>query len=394
VSATGYAYPWDFLGDPEAASRARDIGVDVVALAATYHATRAASPLHPTRRLNDVPYSASYIPRRDEAWRGHRLTPRVPEWLDTDNAFGIAHQQLSDVGLPVDAWIVLTHLDDAGYEYPDLVTRNAFSEIYPYALCPSNDDVRQYCSTLVREILRSTTLHGVVLEACGPVGVEHAGVHDKNEFALFSVTQARLLSLCFCSACERAMRERGIDPDELSRLVRIGVDAHASSLQGALGDELDNEVAQFRGTLSANLRSDLIKEVHDLQPNAAVTLHGSAQRWATGSFPAIGDTSLHAVSSLVANCWSASSADEELRSAKTRALGGPKLGGYVRTDRDWFDELLVERKLERYVRHGMDELHLYHLGLLSQRGLDAGKRVIDTFRRARDSYAQQGSTRE
>jgi hypothetical protein len=386
VSVTGYAYPWDFLGDPDAASRARDIGVDVVALAATYHATRAVSPLHPTRRLTDVPYSASYIPRRDEAWRDHRLTPRVAEWLDNDNAFGTAHQQLGDVGVPVEAWIVLTHLDDAGYEYPDLVVRNAFGEIYPYALCPRNDDVRQYCSTLVREVLHSNKCHGVVLEACGPVGAEHGGVHDKTEFALFSVTQARLLSLCFCQACERGMRERGIDTIELSRRVRLGVDSRASSLQGALGDDLDNEVAKFRGTLSATLRNEVISQVRELAPDATVTLHGSAQRWATGSFPAVGDEPLSGVSTLVANCWSASSADEELRNAKARSLDGPTLGGYVRTDRDWFDELLVERKLERYVRHGMDELHLYHLGLLSQRGLDAGKRAIDTFRRVSDEY--------
>ena len=56
VSVTGYAYPWDYLDDDAAAPRTAEVGLDVVALAATYHAARVPRPLHPTRRVTDVPY--------------------------------------------------------------------------------------------------------------------------------------------------------------------------------------------------------------------------------------------------------------------------------------------------------------------------------------------------
>ena len=45
--SVGYAYQWDYIGDPAAASRAATLGLDAVAVAASYHSTRAATPLHP-----------------------------------------------------------------------------------------------------------------------------------------------------------------------------------------------------------------------------------------------------------------------------------------------------------------------------------------------------------
>ena len=41
---TGYSYPWDVADDPGFADRAKEIGVDEVAIAASYHSTRAATP--------------------------------------------------------------------------------------------------------------------------------------------------------------------------------------------------------------------------------------------------------------------------------------------------------------------------------------------------------------
>ena len=47
----GHAYPWDVLDDPSFAGRARDLGVDTVTMAASYHSTRAATPLHPRHQV-------------------------------------------------------------------------------------------------------------------------------------------------------------------------------------------------------------------------------------------------------------------------------------------------------------------------------------------------------
>ena len=209
MSVTGYAFPWDFLDDQEAAVRAGELGVDVVALAATYHAARVPTSLSRAHRVLDVPRSAMYLPVRVGPWKGHRLIPSPPDWLTENDSFSVAQRRLGEVGLTVDAWIVLTHHDELGYAHPELVVRNAFGEPYPYALCPRHPDVREYCTTLIDEILKLTECRGVVLEACGAMGVDHGGVHDKLEFANFTSVDDELLSLCFCQGCRAELRQPG-----------------------------------------------------------------------------------------------------------------------------------------------------------------------------------------
>jgi hypothetical protein len=380
VNVVGYSYPWDYTGDPGAVERAVALGVDAVALAASYHACRAVSPLHPTRRVMEVPHSALYVPVREEAWRGHRLVPSPPGWSSDDDLFNCARRQLVDAGLAVDAWIVLTHHDELGRENPDLAVKNAFGEVYTYALCPQAPDVRQYCLTLIEEVVRLGACRGVVLEACGPVGVEHAGVHDKFEFARWSSVVMELLSLCFCDHCRGGLNELGVDVDELARRVAVGVNGGAPSVEVALGDELSDRVATFRSGIVGRFREEIVEKIHDVQANATVTMHLSANQWATGSFPgSFDDESLSGVTTAVANCWDPETAEWELQ--RLRALVGDRrpVGAYLRLDRGWDNDSQNADNLNRYVNSGMSELHLYHLGLVSQSGLDVGRRLIESI---------------
>jgi len=376
VKVVGYSYPWDYEGDPAAAQRVRDVGVDVVALAATYHATRAASPQHPSRRLLDVAQSACYVPVRDEAWRGQRLVPSAPTWSDDDDLFGTAAGRLGEVGLDVEAWIVLTHHDQLGLANPDLVVRNAFGDTYPYALCPSHPDVRQYCATLAKEVVLATSCRGVVLEACGPMGLEHATLHDKSEFARWRPVAERLLAICFCDACRGAFAALGIDADGLAGLVRQGVDGPFESLEEALGEDVADAVATYREGLAAGLRREVLEAVREVRPELTVRVHASGERWATGAFSAPGPSSTFAgVDGVVANCWDLDNALHELGTLSQLLRGRCAIGAYLRLDRGWDDATTAEATLGRYARAGMTELHLYHLGLVSQPGLDLARRL-------------------
>jgi hypothetical protein len=378
VNAVGYSYPWDYEGDPGAVERALAMGVDVVALAASYHACRSTSPLHPTRRVMEIPRSALYVPVREESWRGQRLIPNNPEWSSDDDLFNSARTELVDAGLAVDAWIVLTHHDELGRENPDLAVKNAFGDVYTYALCPQAPDVRQYCRTLVEEVVRAGQCRGVVLEACGPMGVDHASVHDKSEFARWSSATKELLSLCFCDHCRRDLEDLGVDVDELARRVRAGVNSGATSLEESLGDELRGQVVTFRSRSTGRFREEIVASVHSVQENATVTMHVSANQWATGSFPgSFDDESLSGVSTVVVNCWDDATGEWEMQ--RLRALVGDRrrVGAYVRLDRGWDDKTKIGETVSRYVKTGMDEVHLYHLGLVSQSGLDAGRRLIE-----------------
>ncbi|MBE1591272.1 hypothetical protein ACFPOI_12120 [Nonomuraea angiospora] len=193
-----YVYPWDIVGDPSAPDRLAGLGVEAVALAASYHSTRAATPYHPSHRVLDVPYPAFYLPVRPSSWS--RLVPAAPTWTPQD-AYLQARDALKAVGLQVHAWTVLTHNSHLGTANPDLVVRNAFGDPYPYALCPAHQDVLEYCEHLVEEILTVGEPDGLILEACGPMGFGHQSVHEKTSGADWTSADSDLLSLCFCTAC-------------------------------------------------------------------------------------------------------------------------------------------------------------------------------------------------
>ena len=152
--ATGYLYPWDVLGDPGAVHWIKASGVDRVALAAAYHSVRAGTPRHPGRRVVDAQSAALYVPAAD-AFAADPIVPgSASEWTGTDNAFGEAASVLRAANIPVDAWTVLTHSSAAGGNNPGTCVRNAFGEVYSYALCPSHPEVRGFAAGLVRPSVR------------------------------------------------------------------------------------------------------------------------------------------------------------------------------------------------------------------------------------------------
>ena len=390
-----YAYPWDFEGDDGTAERAATLGVGTVAIAATYHSTRAARPLHPARPLVDVRHDACYVPVRPAAWRGRRLVPRMPEWVESDDSFGSARERLRSVGLTTQAWVVLTHNSALGREHSDLVVCNAFGNRYEYALCPSAPDVVEYCTTLVDEIVASGPGDGLVLEACGPMGFEHNGTHEKTSLAGWSSGQRDLLSLCFCSACRERYIGAGLDAARLKDLVRRAVLTGSGSVEELLGSELADGVAEVRTTVVAQLRSLLAARIKGADAALRVTVHGSADRWATGSFSTLAPAPGASVDAVVTNCFEAERGAEAIANLHALANGGrragqpsqplpmPVVGGIVRPTEDWADAAALRDRLARMQAAGMEELHLYHLGLVGEAGLRILQRIVSAFREGR-----------
>jgi hypothetical protein len=378
--SVGYAYPWDYAGDPAAAPRAASLGLNTVAVAASYHATRAATPLHPEHRLHDADHAACYVPVREQAWRGHRLVPAVPAWDPNGDSFASAHGQLLGQGLEAEAWIVLTHNSALGRTHPGLVVRNAFGDLYPYALCPAAPDVQEYCLTLVQEVLKSAPMDGVVLEACGPMGIDHAGKHEKTEFAEWDEMRRVLLSLCFCRACQSRYAAAGVDSDRLAQLVRAGVDTGSGTVEDCLGDRLTEQVAAIRTGIARQLRELLVARCRQIEPRVRITVHGSSDPWATGSFatmqPGVGE----GVDGVVASCWDPPTGSRRIKDLRALAAPGTDVGAYLRLDRGWPADETTDRRLQDYLTSGMSELHLYHLGLLGHQGIATMRRVIDTTR--------------
>jgi hypothetical protein len=216
-----FLYPWDVVGDPGAAERIAALGVDSVSLAASYHTIRAITPWHPRHRVLEARHAAAYYRIREPSWAGRRLRPARPGWMADPDSFGSALAALLSVGLEVNAWVVLTHNSILGRANPDLTVRNSFGDRYSYALCPSHAAVREYVTTVVGEIVEQYPVAALELEACGWLGFEHNGHHEKTAGTELSADEVRALSVCHCPACAPRLADlAALRADVIGRMLR------------------------------------------------------------------------------------------------------------------------------------------------------------------------------
>lgn len=351
---SGHAYPWDVLGDPGFADRVREAGLDAVTLAVTYHSTRAATPLHPRRRFVDARHSALYRPVRARAWAGRRLVPAGATWVEGPDPAGAAALALSEAGIPVSAWLVLAHNSLLGTRHPDLAVTNCFGEAYPYALCPAQEEVRAYCATLAAEALRGLppdAVRGVSLESAGQLGAVHAGCHEKTDGA-YPPAELRALSVCCCTACRAAWQAAGLDPDQVTRLLRGG-----RKLPAELGEVL----LKVRHEAADALRGQALEAVRATLPGAEVTLHAHPDPWATGPSPGLTERAGAQVDALLVPCWPTGPESAEL--VWQAVESGLPVNAYV-TAQPPADPAALPAHVRRLRAAGATRLSLYHLGLL------------------------------
>ncbi len=343
VTASGHAYPWDVLDDPDFPARVRKAGLDTVTLAATYHSTRAATPLHPTRRVVDARYAALYRPIRAKAWAGQRLRAAAPAWMSERDPFGAAAEVLRGNGLRVTAWIVLTHNTWLGTANPDVAVVNCFGELYPYALCPASPQVRWHAATLAAEAVRDAAVDAVSLEACGQMGVDHLGHHEKTVGAWTAHTK-KVLSVCCCGACRAAWRRAGADDEEV--------------IDGLLEERIHDVILPTRQAHTDALRAEVLAAVRAVLPDAPITLHASPDPWATGPSPGLTPTAAADVDALLVPAWPLDSAPL----VAAAAAHGKPVDAYLTVLSDVDSEGLI-RHARGLLDAGASRLSLYHLGL-------------------------------
>jgi hypothetical protein len=387
-NVTGYLYPWDILGDPDAAARVLATGVDRVALAAAYHSVRAATPRHPERRVVNARTAALYVPV-SSAWDNQALIPSdAAEWTGIADSFPTATAALRAVGLPVDAWIVLTHSSAVGSQHQQLCVQNAFGETYRHALCPTQPAVRQYAATLVSQVLEHGRPDGLVLEAAGPLGFGHQNQHEKTEGAEYSPWVQALLSLCFCAACRSAYEARGLSVEAFQRRVREEVVLQGDDPQGtpdtAAAAEEFLPLLEVRWDSAAALVDACLAAIAESGTEPRISLHASPDPWSTGPFVSVEALRRSNLWSRLADvtavvpCWGDSAQGSATVSALRAAAPNARIGSYVL--------LLPPKAADAGTRSaewaalraaGATELHLYHLGLASTRRLDVAAEALN-----------------
>jgi hypothetical protein len=385
---TGYLYPWDVLGDPAAVSWVKNSGVDRVALAAAYHSVRAGTPRHPSRRVVDARSAALYVPAAD-AFAGQPLVPgSARDWTGTENAFGEAASVLRAAHLPVDAWTVLTHSSAAGGNNPGMCVRNAFGEVYSYALCPSHPSVREYAARIVAQVLAHGQPDGLILEAVGPLGFSHQNRHEKTEGAEYSPWVQALLSLCFCEACSAAYEKRGLPAA-----------AHQSQVRATVIESEDPELTvgtasnaadflpllEVRWDATAALLDQCLAAVKASGSSPRISLHASPDPWNTGPFVPV--EALHRSRlweqrgdvTAVVPCWGSPS--DGALTVEAMSAAGVRVGAYVLAlPPKASDGGGLASEWGALYAAGADELHVYHLGLASTRRLSAISQALTSLR--------------
>ncbi|ADJ47713.1 hypothetical protein AMES_5888 [Amycolatopsis mediterranei S699] len=356
MKVTGYAYPWDVLEDGFAA-RARDLGVDEVAVALSYHSARAATPWSPSRTAVVARHAAFYRPVSGE-WG--TLRPSTPDWVSSSDSGGDAVRLLNAAGIPAAAWIVLTHNSQLGYEHPDVVVRNCFGEAYPWALCPSQPAVREYAAKVTAEAVAGLELASVILEACGPLGAVHQHQHEKTD-GVWAPAVARLLSICCCEACAaswdvdaEAVRAQLVE--EVRRLIATG------DLQ-ITGDRLPPELTQLllraRQKATDELRAAVLAT---LPEGIRIVLHGALDPWVTGALPGLTPSAPDDVDAVVLFGWAPATGAEAVAAAREALPERVAIASYI-TAVAAAPVPDIAAYVGELAKAGAAELHLYHLGL-------------------------------
>lgn len=356
------AGPWDFVGDAGAAERFAAFGADSVSVAAAYHSVRAATPRHQMRRFMESPHSALYLPTRPEKWQGVRLQPSSAlSWMGVDDAFGQAQAALTEVGVRTVGWVVLTHNDaPAGPLDNELNVKTAFGDALSYALCPSSDDVLEYCATLVSAVAE-TGIDEIMLEAVGQVGFDHGGAHDKTSGADWSALDRALLSVCCCVSCAAALREVGIDMNDVAAAIRSAVGRGLESMEEALG-EYAKPVLAARLTSTSRLHAAVVEAaraggVHRL------TSHVGLSPWAASSFSPMPPGAVDLDAIVLSDSTVATLDASAIAALKSERQTG--IAAYVSVLPPVSPKDLLER-WEGFIRNGVDEMVVYHGGLVSE----------------------------
>jgi hypothetical protein len=381
MDTLAYLYPWDVVGDPDAAPLLADLGVRGAVLAAAYHATRALTPRHPRHRVVTAERTAAYFPL-DPDWPAP-IRPAAQSVSPGDDPFGAAVEALAGAGVPVTGWAVLLHVDGVAAESTVL---NAHGDRYPWALCAARPESVEYACALAAAVAARPGLAGLELEACGWYGFGHLSAHDKTGGGALPGATDFLLSLCFCPACQRGYTAAGLDAAVLRGDVAAALDGALAgtsepgdwpAVRELLGAEVAAAVLRFRDRAGDALRSRVLAAVRAVSGTLPVLLHADPVRHRSGANAGLDiPAALRAADGVVLNCWSPATAEHVIRAA-TAGRGAGRiaasllavraLGGHPDSLRD---------QLTVAAGAGATEGRLYHAGLAGAADLAAVRTAL------------------
>jgi hypothetical protein len=364
------------------------MGLGAISLAATYHAGRFLLPHDPKSSVKLLEDGVAWYRPDVSRWKGQRLQPKEAAAGDGKDLARAARDAAVKAGLAVNAWVVALHNSRLGEAHPDCTIRNAFGDPYPWALCPSHADVRQYAATLAADVAAQLEPAALELESFGFMGYAHQSHHDKAGVRLDGAHEF-LLSVCFCDACAKRMAARKVDAASVAARARTLVKAHLDRGGAPAGapamkaEEIGPWLAKEVGALEmANLMSarretvvSLIGEVRKRVPRS-VALHAMAHPSPFVTGAAIGGGLLALgewVDAFILNLFRADVAlvRADVKSARSAATPATRFLANLRAFAPDSDSAAAfQQKAAAALEEGAVALRVYHYGLMPRAHFD------------------------
>ncbi|QFZ77057.1 hypothetical protein GFH48_30650 [Streptomyces fagopyri] len=381
MKASAFVYPWDVVGDPEAAGRIAGLGVRQATLASAYHSTRALTPRHPRHRVVTASHAAVLYPVDGTRWDGRALRPyEAGDWAPGD-AYGTAAAALAEAGLDVHTWVVLAHNSRLGAEHPDTSVVNAYGDRYGWAPCVAQAGTREYLVDLAVEAAVRPGARGTELESLGWYGLAHLHAHDKTGGVGLGDAGQYLMSLCFCPACRDGYAGHGLDAGEAAATVRealepvwrgaVPSDGGWPAIEKLLGSEVAGATRAWRDGVARSLQETTVTAVRAAAPDGfQVLLHADPESFHCGANAGVDPAHILSVADgVVVPCtggteplapFARQGRDGAVLAANFTVVSG--MGGSPDTLAD---------DAARAASLGAGELRLYHAGLASEGDLEA-----------------------
>ncbi|MEE1770455.1 hypothetical protein PUR34_20530 [Streptomyces sp. JV185] len=392
MKTSAFLYPWDVVGDPDAAARVADLGVQQVTLAAAYHSTRALTPRHPGRRIVTAEHAAVLYPPDAARWAGRPLRPYEQSWVASDDPFAEAAGALTAAGLEVHTWVVLAHNSRLGAEHPDTSVVNAYGDRYPWAPCIAQPAVREYLVALAAEAAVRSGARGTELESCGWYGFAHLHAHDKIAGVGLGDAAQYLMSLCFCPDCRTGYAGHGLDADGLAAAVRTALErvwagsgspeAGRAGIEKFLGADLAAATLQWRGKVARTLQGSAVAAVRAAaEPGFQVLLHADPAPHRTGANVGVDPEHILSVADGVVLPCTGDDAAREAVLGPFAGYDGVLAANFSVVTGMGGSPAGLERDAAHAASLGADQLRLYHAGLASDPDLLAVAGALSRLRR-------------
>ncbi len=376
-----FIYPIDLVdgGFDAVMDEITALGLGGVSLAATYHAGRLLLPHNPKRAVHFLEDGVAYFKADLDRYRHELLKPKVAELAARLDPFAEARRAADRAGLELTAWTVCLHNSRLGRANPSCTMRNAFGDLYTYALCPSHPAVRSYLAALCADLADRGRPAAIELEACGYMSYEHNSHHDKLMFRL-DAARVFLLSLCFCDECAKRMRQSDVDPDRTAGIVQQELRAYfetggppryrsESDVRAYLADRLGSDQLTRLLDTRTEVVSSLVSEIRSRVPSEIrVRCQASPSPYTSGAAAGLPLTRIRGhVDALILNLFVQDDnvMRDDLRQARASVGAGGRLIANVRAHYpDSETEEAFLKKIDLLAEEGIEGIRFYHYGLV------------------------------